>query len=99
MLTSRQRSKLRSIGNALDPIVTIGKGGISDNVIAQLDDALLARELVKARVLPHTIFDMNEIAQELAAKTAAEVVQLIGRNILFYRSPLAGQPSKLNWEE
>ncbi len=99
MLTSKQRSRLRSFGNDLEPILTIGKSGISQNTIAQLDEALTARELVKGRVLPHTVFDVNEIASELALQTMAEVVQVIGRNILFYRSPKPGTPSKLLQED
>jgi RNA-binding protein len=96
VLTSKQRSFLRSLGHDLDPILIVGKSGITDNLIAQLDQALTARELIKGRVLPHTAFDVAEIAAELAAKTAAEVVQVIGRNILFYRAPSMGAPSKLN---
>jgi RNA-binding protein len=95
VLTNKQRSVLRSLGNNLDPILTVGKNGITDNLIEQLDQALIARELIKGRVLPHTAFDVAEIGTELAAKTAAEVVQVIGRNILFYRAPSIG-PSKLN---
>jgi RNA-binding protein len=97
VLTSKQRSMLRSLGNDLDPILTVGKSGVNDNLIEQLDQALTARELIKARVLPHTAFDVAEIAAELADKTAAEIVQVIGRNILFYRAPFNGAPSKLNW--
>ncbi len=99
MLTSKQRSRLRSLGNDLEPILTIGKSGISHNTIEQLDEALTARELVKGRVLPHTVFDVNEIASELALQTMAEVVQVIGRNILFYRPPKPGTPSKLLQED
>lgn len=97
MLTSKQRSRLRSLGNVLDPIVTIGKGGITANLIEQLDQALTARELVKGRVLPHTAHEVEEIAANLAAETDAEIVQVVGRNILFYRAPAAETPSKLNW--
>ncbi len=99
MLTSKQRSRLRSLGNDLEPILTIGKGGITENSIEQLDQALTARELVKGRVLPHTVFDVNEIASELASKTKAELVQVIGRNILFFRAPKPGTPSKIALQE
>ena len=99
MLTSKQRSKLRSLGNDLEPILTIGKSGITDNLIEQLDQALTARELVKSRVLPHTVFDVNEVATELASKTTAEVVQIIGRNVLFYRPPQSGTPGKISLQE
>lgn len=98
MLTSKERSILRSIGNKLEPIVMIGKNGITENLLNQLDDALNARELVKGRVLPHQDFDLKQIAEELAQKTQADIVQIIGHNIIFYRAPLDGSPSKINWE-
>jgi RNA-binding protein len=97
VLTSKQRSFLRSLGNDIDPVLTVGKSGITNNVIEQLDQALTARELIKGRVLPHTVFDVTEIAKELALKTEAEVVQIIGRNILFFRAPQMGTQGKLNW--
>ncbi len=96
MLNSKQRSILRSIGNELEPILIIGKGGVTDNTIAQLDQALSARELVKGRVLPHTEWDARETATTLAEATAADVVQVIGRNMLFYRSPEPGRPPKID---
>lgn len=98
MLTSKERSILRAIGNKLEPILMIGKNGITENLLKQLDDALNARELVKGRVLPHQDFDIKQIAGELAQNTRADIVQIIGHNILFYRAPLDGSPSKINWE-
>lgn len=98
MLTSKQRSILKAIGNKLEPILIIGKGGITENIINQLDEALTARELVKGRVLPHQDLEVKKIAEELAQKTGADVVQTIGRNILFYRAPQDGIPSKIHWE-
>lgn len=98
LLTSKERSILRSIGNKLEPIIIIGKNGITENLIIQLDEALNARELVKGRVLPHQDFEVKTIAVELAEKVGAAVVQTIGRNILFYRAPQDGSPSKLHWE-
>lgn len=98
MLTSKQRSTLRSIGNGLEPIVIIGKSGITENLLIQLNDALTARELVKTRVLPHQDFDVKELAKDLAQKTGADIVQTIGRNILLYRAPQDKSPSKIDWE-
>lgn len=98
MLTSKERSILRSIGNKLEPILIVGKSGITENLIIQLDEALTARELLKARVLPQQDFDVKEIAENLALKTGADIVQTIGRNILFYRAPQNGIPSKIDWE-
>ena len=98
MLSSKQRSVLRSIGNGLEPIVTIGKNGITENLLIQLDEALNAHELVKARVLPHQDFDVRSTAEELAQETGADIVQTIGRNIIFYRPPQNGSPSRIHWE-
>lgn len=87
MLNSKQRSRLRAYGNDLTPILTVGKGGMNENVVEQLDQALIARELVKARVLPHSGLDPREIAAALAERTQAEIIQVIGHNILFFRLP------------
>ena len=86
-LNSKQRSGLRAIGTELSPIVIVGKGGINDNLVEQLDQALTARELVKTRVLPHTEHEPRNIAAALSRDVGAEVVQVIGRNILFFRPP------------
>jgi RNA-binding protein len=95
LLNNKQRNLLRAAGNTLQPIVIIGKGGITAQVTEGLEQALTARELVKGRVLPHTEFEVNEVAEELARRTGAEIVQTVGRNILFYRPPAEGAPSKL----
>jgi RNA-binding protein len=99
LLTNKQRNFLRAAGNTLPPIVIVGKGGVTAQVTEGLEQALTVRELVKGRVLPHTEFDVREVADELARQTGAEVVQTVGRNILFYRPPVGGAPSKLNWAE
>jgi putative RNA-binding protein, YhbY family len=85
MLTGKQKRFLRSLGNEMEPILTIGKGGISGNVVAQADQALEARELFKGRVLPNCLEDPENIAKELSVKVRAEVAQVIGRNFLLYR--------------
>lgn len=85
MLTSKQRAELRSMGNALEPIVQIGKGGINDNLIRQADDALTARELVKMHVLETAPDFARETAQQLAEATHSEIVQVIGTKFILYR--------------
>lgn len=85
MLTGKQKRYLRSLGNEMDPILTLGKGGISENVIAQADDVLEARELIKGRVLPNSMEGVEDLAEELAKCIDAELVQVIGRNFLLYR--------------
>ena len=85
MLTSKQMAFLRSLGNELEPIIQVGKGGISDNLIQQVDDALEARELVKGRILKNAAEDVRDAAEYLAEATDAEVVQVIGNIFLLYR--------------
>jgi RNA-binding protein len=98
LLTNKQRNFLRASGNELEPVVFVGKGGVSAAIVKELDLALTARELVKGRVLPHTEYDVREVAEKLAAQTGAAIVQSVGRNILFYRPPAQGV-SKLDWPE
>jgi RNA-binding protein len=85
MLTSRQRSYLRSLANGVEPIFQVGKGGIGDNLVKQFNDALEARELVKATVLKNAEADAREIAEELSGVTGSDVVQVIGSRFVLYR--------------
>ncbi|MDP4094093.1 MAG: ribosome assembly RNA-binding protein YhbY [Bacillota bacterium] len=85
MLTSKQRSYLKSLANGVPPILQVGKGGINDNMVKQFDDALEARELIKATVLKNSITDARDICEELAERTGAEVVQVIGSKFVLYR--------------
>ena len=85
MLTGKQKGYLRSLGMELTPVIQIGKGGIGENLIKQTEDVLEARELIKGRVLNNCLEVPKEIATELASQVGAEVVQVIGRNFLFYR--------------
>lgn len=85
MLTSKQRSYLRSLANTIDPIFQVGKGGIGDNLIKQFDDALEARELVKATVLKNAESGVREISEEIAKQIGAEVVQVIGNKFVLYK--------------
>lgn len=85
MLTGKQKGFLRSMGNEMDPILQIGKGGVTEPVITQADGVLETRELIKGRVLPNYAEDVKGVAQELAERTNSELVQVIGRNFLLYR--------------
>ncbi len=85
MMTSKQRAYLRSLANGLQPIVYVGKGGLSDTIEKQADDALTARELVKGKVLESAPNTTREAAEELAQAVSAEVVQVIGRVFVLYR--------------
>lgn len=84
-LTSKQRAQLRTLANGLEVILTVGKDGIGDNLVAQCRDALEARELVKGQVLENSEYDARSACQELAERTAACPVQVIGRRFVLYR--------------
>lgn len=85
-MTSKERAALRAQANPLEPIFQIGKDGVSDNMISQIDDALDARELLKIRVHLETAPQSpREFADELAKPLEAEVIQVIGGVIVLYR--------------
>lgn len=84
-LTSKQRAQLRGMANSLDPIVHIGKEGITDNLVKQADEALEARELIKCKVLENAMLTAREACQELSMKTRSEAVQVIGSKFVLYR--------------
>lgn len=85
MLTSKQRSHLKGLANTIDPIFQLGKGGISENFIKQIDDALETREIIKVNVLKNCMLDPTEVANEIAEKLNAEYVQSMGRKFVIYR--------------
>ena len=84
-LTSKQRAQLRSLATNLDTIVHVGKDGIGDNLIKQVNDALEARELIKGRVLENSLLTAREAAEELAVGDRCEVVQVIGSKFVLHR--------------
>ena len=87
-LTSKQRAYLGSEASTMNAIFQIGKGGISENLINQVSDALRKRELIKLRVLDNCEYSAKEASLEIAEKTGSEVVQVIGsRFVLFKRNP------------
>ena len=85
-LTSKQRAKLRSLANSIDTILQVGKGGVKDALIKQVDDALTARELIKIKVLETSPTTQRETADALADATKSDVVQVIGTKIVLYRN-------------
>lgn len=85
MLTSKQRAKLRGISSKEDTILQVGKNGIGDTLIKQVADVLLAREIIKMRVLENALMDPREAAEELAEATESEVVQVIGTKFVLYK--------------
>ncbi|WP_419956093.1 ribosome assembly RNA-binding protein YhbY [Neobacillus niacini] len=85
MLTGKQKRFLRSKAHHLDPIFQVGKGGVNENMIKQVADALEARELFKISVLQNCEEDKDVVAEQLAAGTGAEIVQIIGNTIVLYK--------------
>ena len=84
-LTSKQRAQLRGLAMTEDTIIQIGKGGISENILNQVKDALKARELIKGRVLENSLLTAREAADALAEACDAETVQPIGSKFVLYK--------------
>ena len=85
MLTSKQRAYLKSLANPIDTILIVGKGGISDEIIIQAQEAITARELIKGKVLENSSKPAMEVAKEIADAIKAEVVQVIGSKFILYK--------------
>lgn len=85
MLTSKQRAQLRALANPIDTIMQVGKGGVTENLITTVSDALEARELIKLRVLENSDYTPREAADTLAEATSADVVAVIGTRFVLYR--------------
>lgn len=84
-LSSKQRAQLKGIAMSIDTIVQIGKGGISDNTVTDVNNALRARELIKGKVLENSLLSAREAAEALAEACDAEVVQTIGSKFVLYK--------------
>ena len=84
-LTSKQRAQLRGLAMTENTIIQIGKGGISENTLTQVKDALKARELIKGRVLENSLLTAREAADALAEACDAETVQTIGSKFVLYK--------------
>ncbi|MCI9281953.1 MAG: ribosome assembly RNA-binding protein YhbY [Lachnospiraceae bacterium] len=84
-MTSKQRSYLKGIAMTTEPIFQIGKASLTPEITAAIDEALEARELIKISVLKNCLDDGDSMAEILAERTRAEVVQVIGKKIVLYR--------------
>lgn len=85
-MTSKERAYLRGLANSIDAIFQIGKGGISNNLITQLSDALEARELIKISVLETAPANAKLLGNEIANLTNSILVQTVGNKITLYRA-------------
>lgn len=85
-MTSKQRAYLRGLANSIDPIFQIGKSGLSENLLKQLDNALEARELIKINVLENSGEDVKSLGNTIADSINAVCVQTVGNKITLYRA-------------
>lgn len=85
MITSKQRAYLRGLANKITPIFQIGKGGINENMIRQIDNALEKRELIKLHVLENSLMDTRSACDEIVNAVGAEPVIVIGSKFAIYR--------------
>ncbi len=95
MITSKQRAYLRGLANNIPAIMQIGKGGVGENLIKTVSDALEARELIKLTALENAMTTPKDIANELAEATGAEVVGVVGRKIILYRESVNNKKIEL----
>ena len=85
MLTSKERAELRSQATTIDTTLMVGKGGVTDAVIAEAENQLNARELVKGKVLEGAMMTPREVCDEICQYTGAEGVAVIGTKFVIYR--------------
>ena len=95
MLNSRQRAQLRAMANDMETILQVGKSGIGDNTVKQVDDALEKRELIKMRTLETCPLSSREAADAIAQAVGADVVQVIGSRFVLYRESKDNKQIKL----
>ena len=85
MLTSKQRAELRSQATTIDTTLMVGKGGVTEAVIAEAENQLITRELVKGKVLEGAMMTPREVCDELCEATGAEGIAVIGTKFVIYR--------------
>lgn len=85
MLTSKERAELRAQANTIETTLMVGKDGVTENVAAEADRLLTARELVKGKVLESALMTAREASDEICAATGAEGVSCVGSKFVIYR--------------
>ena len=84
-LTSRERARLKSRAHAIEPIVQVGQGGVSDAVVVELDRALTAHELIKVKINGTDRDARHAIAEDVCTRTGAAAVQQVGKILVLWR--------------
>ena len=84
-MTSKQRAYLKGLAMTMDPIINIGKGSVTPELIISVEEAIRKRELIKISVLKNCVDDPREIANVIAERTKSQVVQVIGKKIVLYK--------------
>ena len=85
MLTSKQRAEFRAQANTLDTALMVGKDGVTENVVAEADKLLTARELVKGKVLESALMTAREVSDALCEATGAEGISCVGNKFVIWR--------------
>ena len=85
MLTSKQRAELRSQANSLDTTLMVGKDGVTEAVIAEAENLLTARELIKGKVLESALMSAREVSDAICEATGADGVSCVGSKFVLYR--------------
>ena len=84
-LTNSQKKHLRKLGHSLDPIVYIGKEGLSETVVSAIEEALFHHELIKIKIINTDKISKHSAAEQVPVRTGCQLVQLIGKTLLVYR--------------
>ena len=85
MLTSKERAELRGQATTIDTTLMVGKGGVTEAVIAEAENQLTTRELVKGKVLEGAMMTPREVCDEICEATGAEGIGVIGTKFVIYR--------------
>ncbi|MFA1820479.1 ribosome assembly RNA-binding protein YhbY [Virgibacillus oceani] len=85
MLTGKQKRFLRKKAHHEKPIFQVGKDGVNDNMLKQINEALELRELIKVSILQNNMDDKDDVVNEVANGTDSEIVQVIGNNFVLYK--------------
>lgn len=84
-MNSKQRAYLRKLAQPLDPIFQVGKGGVTPDLTNSVGEALEKRELIKLTILKNCPYEVRDVAEMIAERNHADVIQVIGRRFVLYR--------------